>query len=752
MKRIKMAGPALSLTALAAFVLGTTLCACVSCSSPKFEEHGKYNLVRQHGGPILGYSPESGVEILKLEGLAFKDLNRNGALDPFEDWRLDPKERAADLASKLTVEQLCGLMIHSSHQQTLDTVISSDQRDFLLESNVRHVLVTKVASPYQAACWSNDLQATVEAVAPGIPVNCSSDPRNYTEADSEHNAGSGGDISHWPREIGLGATFDMDIIRRHGEIASKEYRALGIVTALSPQVDLNTDPRWRRFNGTFSESPDLNTEIARVYVDAFQTSTGSAEIAGGWGYESVNAMVKHWPGGGAQEGGRDSHFSFGKYSVYPGGNFEMHQRPFTEGAFKLDGPTGCASAVMPFYTISWGIDPSGENVGQNFSKYMITELLREGCGFDGLVCTDWAVTKEYVGPYRHVGSPWGVETLTTEEKHLRIFEAGVDQIGGVNDVKPVIAAYGMYAERYGEAEARERFEQSGRRILLNMFRTGLFENPYLDPERSAAIVGCEEFCRAGYEAQLKSIVMLKNKALPIKERLKVYVPERHFPASRNIWGGYDTERWGYLLDTALVSKYYDVVATPQEADFAIVFIKSPEGNWGYDINKLQYLPISLQYEDYTAVDARAVSIAGGDPFEASNNRSYRGRTEKTYNRDDMVSVIETKKTMGEKPVIVAVLADRAFIPAEIEPSSDAMLVGFGVSNQAIMDIISGAAEPCALLPMQLPANMRTVELQFEDTPYDMECYVDSEGYVYDFAYGLNWSGVISDSRVTRYRR
>ena len=164
----------------------------------------------------------------------------------------------------------------------------------------------------------------------------------------------------WPSPLGLAATFDPELVEKFGRIASAEYRALGIATALSPQIDLATEPRWNRFYGTFGEDPDLDTDMARAYIDGFQTSVGAAEIADGWGYESVNAMVKHWPGGGPEEGGRDAHFSFGKYTVYPGGNFEQHIRPFVEGAFRLNGKTRKAAAVMPYYTVSHGVDPSGK--------------------------------------------------------------------------------------------------------------------------------------------------------------------------------------------------------------------------------------------------------------------------------------------------------------------------------------------------------------------------------------------------------
>ena len=186
----------------------------------------------------------------------------------------------------------------------------------------------------------------------GIPSNNSSDPRNGANKNAEYNAGSGGTISQWPEELGLAATFDPSITKNFGSIASKEYRALGITTALSPQIDLATEPRWNRFVGTFGEDPNLATDMSRAYVDGFQTSPTSIEKYNGWGNYSVNAMVKHWPGGGPEEAGRDGHFAYGKFAVYPGNNFQTHLRTFINGAFKLEGSTKKAAAVMPYYTIS----------------------------------------------------------------------------------------------------------------------------------------------------------------------------------------------------------------------------------------------------------------------------------------------------------------------------------------------------------------------------------------------------------------
>ena len=546
-------------------VVGGMLIGLMACNGQKWSEQqvDSFVLVTQEDGPTLSYSPQSGVKLLTEDGYAFKDLNRNDSLDAYEDWRLTPQERAADLASKLSKEEIAGLMLYSSHQAVPSAELTEDQKKFLSKDHLRAVLITSVESPRTAAQWNNRMQAFIEGLDHGIPANTSSDPRHEAKATTEYNAGAGGHISQWPTSLGLAATFDPQLMYRFGEIASEEYRALGIATALSPQVDIATDPRWTRFSGTFGEDPLLATEMARAYCDAFQTTPDTR----GWGMRSVNAMVKHWYGYGAQEGGRDSHFASGKYAVYPGNNLAEHKLSFIDGAFKLEGGTEMASAVMPIYSILWNQDPSGENVGGSYSQWLIQKQLREEAKFEGVVCTDWAITKDMkVLDSPMGGKPWGVESLTEAERHYKILQAGVDQYGGNNEIGPVLAAYDMWAKAQGEKSARQRFEQSARRLLLNVFRVGLFEHPYLDPEASEKIVGNPQFMREGYEAQLKSVVMLKNhdnKTLPMDKRYKVYVPKRHFPAIPGLWGGISEEKTVEPIDLALVRKYYEVVEQPE---------------------------------------------------------------------------------------------------------------------------------------------------------------------------------------------
>jgi beta-glucosidase len=729
-------------------------------------------LVKNEGGATLGYSPTSGVQIIAKDRYAFKDLNKNGMVDPYEDWRLPVNARAKDLAQKMSLEDIAGLMLYSSHQSlpgrsrgfgsstyngkpfaesgALASDLSDEQKKFLKDDHLRHVLITSVESPAVAAQWNNNIQAFAEGLNLGIPVNTSSDPRHGSDSYAEYNAGAGGSISMWPGTLGIAATFDPELMKQFGEIASKEYRALGIATALSPQIDLATEPRWSRFDGTMGEDPDLATDLARAYVDGFQSTNG-----GDWGMESVNTMVKHWPGGGPEEGGRDGHFGYGAYAVYPGKNIKDHLQPFTEGAFKLNGPTKMASAVMPYYTISSG---EGENVANGYNKYLITDVLREKYGYDGVLCTDWGITRDVASVYKFEGKPWGVENLSVAERHYKAIQAGMDQFGGNNDMGPVLEAYKLGVAEMGEEAMRDRFEESAVRLLTNIFRTGLFENPYLDVAETAAIVGSSQFMKAGFDAQLRSIVMLKNSnnSLPITKRQKVYVPQRYVAPTTNWWGITTEPKTVDAFNMEVVAKYFDVVETPEEADFALVGIQSPDGGVGYDAADLEkggngYVPINLQYGPYIAETAREVSLAGGSPLEDFTNRSYKGKSVTTINTTDMQLVNHTSEKMGDKPVVVIVKVAKPMVFSEIEGSAAAILIHMGVQDQALMEIITGATEPSGLLPFQMPADMLTVEAQFEDVPRDMKPYTDTDGNAYDFAFGLNWNGVIQDERVSAYK-
>lgn len=717
--------------------------------------------VQNPSGPTLG---TVGVPILEAEGLYFKDLSRTGVLLPYEDWRLDPRDRAADLAARLSIPEIAGLMLWSPHQMVpflpgmpfkghyggreyvpgeMDPSALTDQQTALVKvQNIRNILLNYAESAESSARWNNRLQALAEESPWGIPVCISSDPRHAAGKKSAEFSGEGKDVSRWPEGMGLAATFDPELVEEFAKVVAKEYRAMGISLALGPQIDMATDPRWMRLEDTYGTKADMTTAIARAYVDGLQTTDGAPD---GWGGDSVAAMVKHWPGGGTGEGGRDAHYVYGKYAVYPGNRLKEHMKPFVDGAFRLHGPTGKAASVMPYYTISWEQDNRyGENVGNSYSRYFIDDLLRQEQQYDGVVCTDWGITPDpgRVGGFE--SRSHGVELIPEPERYLKLMLNGVDMYGGCSRMEPVEEAYAIGCRRYGEAFMRQRMEQSAVRILTIMFRLGLFENPYLDPARSAKTVGAPEFVQAGLEAQRRSVVLLKNKenALPLKKGSKLYVPGRHIGPGMSFFRMPVPAQDLPGLEPRQAADWFTLVDDPKDADAAVVMMESPLSECYSDTDVADggngYLPISLQYRPYTAAEARQPSIARGDYRELDCDRSYRGKTNTTRNESDLDNLLNAREAMGDKPVIAVIQLHNPTVMAEFEDKADGIIAHFGVENKVLMEILSGEANPGGRLPVILPANMETVEHHCEDIDDDIEPYEDAAGNRYTYGFGLGY--------------
>ncbi|MDU0349356.1 glycoside hydrolase family 3 N-terminal domain-containing protein [Actinomyces sp. MRS3W] len=756
----------------------------------------------QHGGPTLG---TTSAPVMEVDGHLFKDLARTGELLPYEDWRLPAATRAADVASRLSIEAIAGLMLYSPHQPVPNPgagpfagtyggrpypeagvpawALTDQQITMVTTDRVRHVLVFTLQDADTAARWNNAMQALAESEPLGVPVNTSTDPRNgAAEASGAEFATAAADVSRWPEGLGMAALFDAERVGEYAAIISREYRALGITTALGPQIDIATDPRWMRLQDTWGPHSGLVCDYTRAYCDGMQTTeSGSAPGAAfglpevspsvadaGWGSASVATMVKHWPGGGTGEGGRDAHYGFGKFAVYPGGNEAEHLRSFVEAAFHLDGPTGTASAVMPYYTISWNYrTPDGRLLNtaaaedtpraNAYNRAIVHDMLRQRYGFDGVVCTDWGITADPDPEIDHFGQRcYGVEDLDVAGRHRLAIDNGVDQFGGNSEAAPIMEAYRRIAARDGEAAARVRFEASAARLLRTFFRAGLFENPYLDPDESTAIVGCDAFTQAARAAQRDSLVLLKNgrddAVLPLGANVRhVWVPTRHVDAQPGFMRLGEPARDIDPFNAA--ASPYTRATRAQDADAAVVFIESPISN-PYAVADREaggngYLPISLQYRPYTATTARASSLASGD-FRETGERSYRGKTNRALNASDLDAVIDARRAMGERPVIVVVRMHNPAVLAELEPYADAIVVDFGVQQEIIWELLAGRFEPSGLLPVTLPASMEAVEAHCEDLPFDYQAYTDAAGHTYAFGYGLNWSGVIDDERTGRY--
>jgi len=740
-----------------------------------------FHIVENEGGKTLGYCPDSGVRIIEKDGFAFKDLARTGELLPYEDWRLSAEERAKDLAGRLTVEQIAGLMCYSAHQVNVGKEVNEEQKQFL-DKYVRSVLnscgLGGVPDDLQIS-WSNAMQKYAEAKPMGIPCYIASDPRN------------GQGVSDWPGNLSLAATFDPDLAKEAAKCQSVELRDLGVACFLAPQVDISSDPRWFRNSGTFGEDPALSRDMVRAFCDGLQSTYDADGNDLGWGKDSLAAMVKHWTGEGASEGGREAHVEGGKYAVYPNNNFEAMMVPFVDGAFRLDGKTGSAVAVMSSYTAAWSEDGSlGELVGSSYSEYKIKEVLRRRYGFSGVVCTDWMVLNEGMAEGKRACG-WGpvIEDPNVDpgEKALMAIMAGVDQMGGCSNPPVLVKAYEIGCEKLGKEAMDALFATSAERLLRGYFLTGMFENPYLDEAASNADVNSPDKQARALEAQVKAVVMIKNAGGAIKprdKRLKVYIPallSKSHETYNHVWGfrtNPDTVTYPISLETA--GKYFDIVtdqvdgavitrATEEElrdCDLFLIPAKEPGNSYAQDGRNRegQFIPLTRQYRPYVADGpyVRKVSIAGNTlPDGTRENRSYFGRTAATTNPEQLDQILEA----GEKarklgiPSVVCMFTGNPMCFHEFEAAVDSILVTFSApsiyggastSSEALSRIVAGIDEPTGLLPIQMPKDMDDVERQCEDTSRDMECYTDSQGNKYDFAFGMNHAGVIRDARVEKY--
>lgn len=577
----------------------------------------------------------------------------NEELYPYQDSILSPAQRAEDLLRRLPLEDKAGLMF-----QPLAVIgdfdvpgpIGYPSTRTLLERRINHFNTLQALSAREMAQWANAVQLEVKKQPFAIPVTISSDPRH----GFGNNPGTGlaaGPFSQWPEQLGFGALDDPALTEQFAATVRREYRAVGISVALHPQIDLATDPRWSRAGGTYGQSVEVTSRLAVAYVRGLQGNKVGSE----W----VAAMGKHFPGGGPQLDGEDPHFEYGREQVYPGGLWDMHLQPFK------DVLEAGISQIMPYYGVPMGTEY--EEVGFSFNKEIVTDLLRKELGFDGIVCSDWGILG---------ATPWGVEHLSFEERMVRALDAGVDQLGG--ESSPEVLVRLVKEGKIGEA----RIDVSARRLLKEKFALGLFDSPLVDVDRAELVVGTAEARAAGMAAQTSAHTLLANGAdlaeLPLMKGISVYVE------------GMDP--------TALAGRAH-VVATPEEADVAILRLSAPFEQRGHpgDLESFFHAG-SLDFADNDVAHVKAVS--------------------------DVV------------PTVVDVYLDRAAILTPLVPLASSLIVNFGSSDEAFVQVLFGEAEPKGRLPFELPSSMAAVEASRPDVPSDT---VDP---AFEFGAGLrypNWT-------------
>ncbi|MFF2952002.1 glycoside hydrolase family 3 protein [Kitasatospora sp. NPDC057965] len=498
------------------------------------------------------------------DGTPFRDLNHNGTMEPYEDPRLSVEERVEDLLSRMTLEEkaaqmFCGRMLAGNQ----GPFPSGDH--LITERGLTAFGMTMVPDARSMAEWNNHVQDLAAASRLGIPVTLASDPRHGFTTNPA-TAFAGGGFSVGPEPIGLGATDDPELVGEYTALIGRELRAVGIRVAIHPMADLATEPRWARISGTFGEDPERVSRIIAAYIRGLQGER--------IGPDSVACMTKHFPGGGPQHKGEDSHFAAGRSLAYPGGAFEQHLRPF-EAAFEAG-----TAQIMPAYAIPAG---SGlTEVGANFNHDVITGLLRGKYGFDGVICTDFnAITgMEIPGvvslPPRH----WGVEELSVPEQVAMTLHAGADQLGGETDPELILGVV-----RSG-AVTEARLDESVRRILRDKFRLGLFDDPYVDVEAAVALVGAPAGRALGRKVQAASLVRLAGQPLTGE---RIYVEG---------------------VDAEVAARYGTVVERPEDADVAVVRLATPyEKREG--LLEQHFHTGTLEFEPAEA--ARIVALAGTVP-------------------------------------------------------------------------------------------------------------------------------------------
>ena len=640
--------------------------------------------------PLLGYRSAKLINIGKLQ---FKDLNRNGKLDPYEDWRLTNEARAKNLLSKMSVEQKVGFMLISTTrlkndrsfeaQRSTDSISSDFNEEDQVQSmnmftrkplplpmmmsagttkgvtqfHLRHFILRANASTAITAAWANKMQALCEADGLGIPAIIASNPRNHITKDASIGLSVGTtSFSTWPGELGLSATRDLKLIHEFADIARQEWAAVGLRKGYMYMADLATEPRWQRVEGTFGENAEWVGKMMHEIVTGFQ----GTKLSSG----SVALTTKHFPGGGAGVGGQDPHFSWGKYEHFPGKMFQNNLIPF-KAAIKAG-----TSAIMPYYSIPQGTQY--EEIAYAYNKPVITGLLRDSLGFKGIINSD-------TGPIEMM--PWGAENLSIKERYKKTMEAGVNLYSGSADPTPLLETV-----KSGMVDIK-LVDNSVYRLLMEKFELGLFENPYVDEKKAVAFVGNPALQAKADLAMRKSIVLLRNEnnALPIKQKTRVYFEsyfqKRGAASASNVFQP--------------LKNNHDIefVKTPEDADMILLWI-TPGSKSLFESNGSPiYLSLSKNAVDINYINA----LAAKKPTILAVNYTNPWVIDEIYNE-------QTKKHFA------------------------GVLATFGTTNDALLDIITGKFKPSGKMPFTTPISEDQAQQQLSDVP----------GYLKGKQYGLFW--------------
>lgn len=644
------------------------------------------------------------VDLLRMDQLVFKDLNKNRKLDIYEDWRQPLDKRIENLLNQMTLEEKAGmLLINTLNAGDYGRMTESAPRFIEDEKMTRFIFRNTITNnpnrsgagssfggtqitPYEAAQFLNSVQELAENTRLGIPALFKSNARNHMDYDARAGINvSSGAFSSWPKESGLAATRDLELIADFAKIMAQEWKSIGLRGMYGYMADLSTEPRWYRIHETFTEDSKLCSEIINTLIRNLQGETLSNN--------SIALTIKHFPGGGPQEGGGDPHYDFGKNQVYPSNYFDYHLAPFQTAI------SAGASSIMAYYGIPIDQPYLPNNVGMAFSKGILTDLLRKKLGFKGYINSDTGIIGDRA---------WGLEDKSVDEQILIAIEAGTDVLSGFNNNKQIISlvSSGQLSE--------DRINQSVRRLLKEQFELGLFENPYVDPNRAAYIVGNPSYQRKADIAQRKSIVLLQNKMnLPITaptsdEPVKLFTMGMDPNVFKDRkWSGYQVFSGDY--DTG---KGESMAAIPDDVDYAVIRVLITNERSGGRM--------------FGGAAPDELNLLSFSEMAASKSWII------TPSLKDIQSVMQK---VGPEKTILSIDFRQPYVLDEASGilNAGAILATFGVSDAAVLDILTGRFKPTGKLPYALANKPEAIIKQAPDAPGYPE-----EDTLYPFGFGLTY--------------
>jgi beta-glucosidase len=441
---------------------------------------------------------------------------------------------------------------------------------------------------------------------------------------------------------------------------------------------------------------------------------------------AVALTIKHFPGGGPQELGLDPHYSFGKRQVYPAGRFDDHLKPF-RAAIEAG-----VSSVMPYYGVPVGVTYQGVSypaTGFAFSKEIVTDLLRGKLGFTGYVNSDTGV----------VGTrAWGLEDRSVEERAAAAINGGTDVLSGFNSNATITEL--VQRNLVGAA----RIDEAARRLLAEQFGLGLFENPYVDETRAASVVGSEANRARGFEVQKQSIVLLQNQGrpgggalLPLRAGARVYTIGM---------GKADVERYGF---TAVDGNVAPGEPRPSAAgtDAAIVRVQVRNANtqgyrtrdpatganparlnpgtgktWGAEDPCTLFPeanPVCVDDGQLGSGPARGLFFGGALPWEADQlSFSTMAAAQSWQISPPLPEIQAVMREVGSSRTVLAIYFRNPYVLDDASGLKDAgaILATFGVSDRAILEVVSGRFKPRGKLPFALARTLEAVVQNEPDAP------------------------------------